>query len=243
MTKEAPPKTAEVAIEELLRDPRYQVRKKLDDATVGRYAKNYRAGTPMPPVKVAMVGGVPVVIDGWHRLAALDTLGILTVDVEVIEATPKEARWLAAKANLAHGLPLKGSELREVFRAYVRAGEHLETTKHGKRLKSYRAIGAELGRTHPTIRAWMQRDFPRIARKYSNEENAKMTGGVREVDPEEEHAETVRNKLNDVLAASRGVKDEALRAELAVLAARVAEQLRKAAEDWEPKDYFDSLDF
>ena len=73
---------------------------------------------------------------------------------------------MAASANLEHGLPLKQSELRLVFRAYIRAQRHVLTT--GK-LKSYRDIAADLGKPHGTIYNWMKKDFPRVAAQLSGE--------------------------------------------------------------------------
>jgi len=29
----------------------------------------------MPPVKIALINGVPVLLDGWHRMAALEESG------------------------------------------------------------------------------------------------------------------------------------------------------------------------
>ncbi|HEV2173067.1 MAG TPA: hypothetical protein VGR71_05845 [Nitrospira sp.] len=92
------------------------------------------------------------------------TLGEWEVDA-IIEpvASEQEVRWLAAKANLTHGWPLKAKEYREVFRVYIRARNH---RRKDKSFKSYREIAAEIGgaRGHTTIRNWMRKDFPSVFR-------------------------------------------------------------------------------
>src|SRR5690606_38567440 len=97
----------------------------------------YRAGADVPPLLIAFVeggGDWPVVIDGHHRFAVLETLKseaqvrggapIKTVRAKVARLTAAEARFQAAMANNAHGLQLKPKESRRVFAAYVRAGRH-----------------------------------------------------------------------------------------------------------------------
>jgi len=124
MNQEASPTTTSVVLSRLVRNPNLQVRRKLDQATINRYVEVLKAGNEMPPIKVAIINEAPVLIDGWHRVAAMEQLGLRDAEAIVQQATEKEAFWLAAKANLEHGLPLKKSELREVFRAYVKARQH-----------------------------------------------------------------------------------------------------------------------
>lgn len=149
----------QVVISQLCRSPDYQVRQKLCWDTVKRYAGNTKAGQVLPPVQVALVDGVACLVDGYHRVAALELLGHLTAEAVVVEATRENARWMAAQANMNHGLPLKPREFRKVFQVYVQTGRH----KKGQgKLKHYREIGLELGRPHTTIRNWMAKDFPKV---------------------------------------------------------------------------------
>uniref|UniRef100_UPI00056D5F3E hypothetical protein n=1 Tax=Rhizobium fredii TaxID=380 RepID=UPI00056D5F3E len=110
-----------VIIRRVKKDQRFQMRKKTDPSTIKRYVGIYQAEKSMPPVKIGLINGVPFLIDGWHRLAALEQLGEETASALVIECGEQQALWLAASANLEHGLPLKAAELRAVFRALVRA--------------------------------------------------------------------------------------------------------------------------
>jgi hypothetical protein len=156
----------ELSIAEIVRDPQFQMRNKLDASAVKRYSDQYKLDKDMPPVKVARVDETFLLVDGWHRLQALENLGRHLVEVEVHPATRKEALWMAAQANLEHGVPLKSAELRQVFRAYVKAGNH--RTPKG-RYKTYRDIAGEVGKSVGTIYGWMRRDFPRVAGKMSGE--------------------------------------------------------------------------
>lgn len=113
-----------------------------------------------------MVNGVPCLVDGYHRAAAMESLGYLEAEAVITEATRGEAQWMAANANLTHGLPLKSREVREVFRVYIRTGRY----KKGSGIwASYREIGRELGRPHTTIRFWMEKDFKKLFHAYGGE--------------------------------------------------------------------------
>jgi hypothetical protein len=221
--------TKTVRIAELLRDRRYQVRHGLDRATISRYATTMAAGTELPPVTVALVEGVPVLVDGWHRVEALLAIERHVVEAVIIEATEQEAMWLAASANMTHGLPLRKSELRRVFQAYIRARQH---RKRGG-IKSYREMAKELpGVSYNTVRNWMQKDFPKIARAMGGPD-AEYPGGLRDVKPKGGFAATTYESLNAALAASRGVTDPIQRSRIIAEAERITAAM-KAGGPWEP---------
>jgi len=198
----------EVPIRDILRDHRFQVRIKLDEGIVSRYLAVYKSGNAMPPIKLAKVRGTLLLVDGWHRLAAFEQLGESTkIAAEIIEATETEALWLAAEANLQHGLPLKTSEIREAFRAYVKAKKHRNERGFPK---PYRQIAQELGglKHYGTIRNWMIKDFPRIAKQYGSEETPSGKGGLMDGKMRIGSLEdTARNALSAALAAFRGIDD------------------------------------
>ena len=153
-----------------LRDD-WQVRKRLDQQALNRYTAQYRGESgraTLPPIEVADIDGVLFVVDGWHRLEAAKRADLDCLDVTVVTSDASQAAWCAATANMKHGVPLKRAELRSVFRAYVRAGKH----RRGTGLRSYRQIAQDLHDTvrHTTVRNWMTKDFPNIARRYRPEE-------------------------------------------------------------------------
>ncbi|MDH4463120.1 MAG: ParB/RepB/Spo0J family partition protein [Acidovorax sp.] len=155
--------TQQVPIADIIRRPGWQVRRGLTVSTIDRYAATYKAGGSMAPVTLARVGGVLLLIDGAHRLEALQQTGREVVEAVVNTMTETQAEWAAASANLEHGLPLKKAELREVFRHYIATGQH--RIKRG-RVKSLRDIAKELpGVGYVTVRSWLMKDHPELYRK------------------------------------------------------------------------------
>lgn len=168
-----------VSLTHLVRSSEYQVRKKLDPVAVTRYETTLKAGGTLPPVTVADVEGVLILVDGFHRVEARERLGEGRVEAEIIKTSKRDAKGMAAMANLQHGLPLKNSEIRRAFGLYIEARRHVKTRKQ---LKSYREIGQELGKPHTTIRQWMQKDFPRIFKQYSGDEDFRGEGGLVDIE-------------------------------------------------------------
>lgn len=230
-----------VAIAELVRDEALQVRAKLDDATIRAYAGKYKAGVDMAPVKVAVVEGVPLVVDGWHRLAALESIGSPTAPAIVIEGiTRADAEWMAAQANVSHGLPLKPKEVRNVFRAYIRARKHI---KGRGKVKTYRLIAEELGTgtSFNTVHRWMVKDFPDIAKRMSGGEDFKGKGGLKEIDSEAHYLGLATKALDQAVAAARGLTSEEARGVL-IAELEAAIGAVKAAGPWVPPPPSDGLD-
>lgn len=181
-----------------------QVRRALDERAVKRYGEMTRAGQEPPPIRVGHVKGTYYLVDGWHRMEAgalvtmEDVAEGVQVRVELADLTMKQAIWQAAKANMAHGVPLKGRELREVFRAFVKAGEH--RAPDGGFL-SYRDIERAIGKGHTTIRNWMQKDFPSVFAAISGGENGNAEAGPAEVerwDPAREHLQTAQEAVQTI---------------------------------------------
>ncbi|MBB6289788.1 MULTISPECIES: ParB N-terminal domain-containing protein [unclassified Pseudomonas] len=199
------PTTAKVIIAQLCRSKDFQVRAKLCSHTVQRYATAIKAGQELPPLQVALVDGVPCLVDGYHRAEALEYLGYVEAEAVITDTTRHEAQWMAATANLTHGLPLKTRELRQVFRVYIRTGRH----KKGRgRLKSYREIAQDLGRPHTTIRLWMEKDFKKLFNEYGDaNRRAKGDDGVRPPPPPGDaraaidHLHAVREAFQETVCA------------------------------------------
>src|SRR5690606_27517375 len=129
-----------------------------------RDADAMAAGQEFPPITVARIADGDAVraftlIDGWHRVKAAQAIRLGKIAAVVIDAKPNEYRWLAAKGNLSHGLPLARKEMRAVFRAYVKAKQHRNDKG---RLKSCREMSKELGGrpSRATLPTWFKADFP-----------------------------------------------------------------------------------
>lgn len=178
----------EIDIGYIRRDTTFQVRAALDDQNVSRLKGAYKAGTELPPVTLAFVVGEeergPVIVDGHHRIAALEIIAVeqqrggrgtqQMVKAIFVRLGAEEARWQAAQANMGHGKPLTNKEIRRGFKRYVEAGHHRNVDGT---YKSYRAIGAEFGKTHPTVRTWMVKDFPNEAARIKDDDKVENVGG------------------------------------------------------------------
>lgn len=168
-----------ITLTQLARSSDFQIRTKLCRQTVRSYASIIKAGGDMPPLRAALVDGVHILVDGFHRAAAYELLGIQEVDVEVNEATRDNALWMAAEANTRHGKPLTGKEHREVFRVYIRTKQHMK----GRRRKSYREMQIDLQKGHTTLRNWMQQDFPSLFRAMGGDNLNNAAGGLPDAAP------------------------------------------------------------
>lgn len=181
---------------DLVRHQAFQVRSKLDPNTVTRYAGILKNGGSFPPVKVARIAspgvkpkgrplaafdeiqdGALVLVDGYHRVEAHLAVGRREVSADVVDASKHEALWLAASANLTHGLPLKAKDLRKVFHGYIHAHRY---KKPNGDLKSYREIASDLNgaRSYVTFREWMRKDFPKLFERMSKDEGREAPGGL-----------------------------------------------------------------
>lgn len=190
-----------VPLDDIIKHAPWQVRAKLDDKAIMRYADMTRAGRVPPPIKVARVKGKLYLVDGWHRMAA----GALQVSrglgsgqevtALVADMTQAEALWEAAQANMGHGVPLKAKDLHAVFKAFVRAKKHV---KPNGVLMSYREIAPHIGKPHTTIRHWMLRYFPAVAAQMGGAENGNPEASQPPMpDPVEEHkAQALEGLLN-----------------------------------------------
>lgn len=163
-----------------------QPRLVISEDAIRRYKDALRQNPDsLPPVLLADLGEdqhgkgsnerMLTVVDGWHRFKAHEELRREKIKARVIQCSPERGRWLAALANLEHGLPLKRGDHRRVFRRYIQAGENRNPDGSPR---SYRDIVGDLSglRALGTIHKWMQKDFPSIA--------AEMAKSGEEVEPE-----------------------------------------------------------
>ena len=160
------PNTKTLPMKRLFRNDELQVRTKLDDDWVYHFYTVLRNNpNAFPPLKVASCEGKLMLYDGYHRFAAMERCGISHVEVDIMEVSDRrEVYWLAAKANLTHGLPLSSRDHRNALAAYMIAGKSNKVQKRtGQEVtKSYREIAREIGGvvSYATVRNWMKEDFP-----------------------------------------------------------------------------------
>lgn len=144
-------------------DPSWQPRQALDQKAVRRYATAYQRGATFPPLAVAEVGAGFVLLDGWHRHAALTSLGREYAAADIFHVKASEAPWVSAKLNLRRGdsVKPKKADLRRSFRFYVDAGHHM---RNKRQYKNYRQMEADFDGavSHTSLHRWMRDDYPEI---------------------------------------------------------------------------------
>ncbi len=220
-----------VAIRDILKDDRFQVRKGLDLSHVSWLAEAYKADEDIPPITIARVGGVLKLIGGWHRVEALGRIGRQQAMAEIHDTDEVGALALASQENMKHGLKLKSGELRNLFRLYIKGKRHRGS--NGK-LKSSREIAKELGghRTHGCILGWMKKDFPSVARLYGKADEFKGPGGVRELRTRNSTVGDIQDALNYARVAFKGITDKHARGDLIHEMEEMLDQI-KASGAWE----------
>lgn len=107
----------QIALEDIVLDPGLNLRDKIDDEAVERYAE---AWDKLPPVTVFDVEGRWLLADGFHRHAAAQRLNKSVVSAEIHEGNYHAALECAADANFGHGLPLNRHERRRAIEVKVR---------------------------------------------------------------------------------------------------------------------------
>ena len=107
----------ELPLDDLVLDPNLNLRDRLDDFTVERYAEAWER---MPPVTVFEVDGRWLLADGFHRHAAAVMLGRRCDPAEVRQGTFTEALDFVVEVNLFHGLPLTRAERRRAVEIKLR---------------------------------------------------------------------------------------------------------------------------
>ncbi|NDW07984.1 ParB N-terminal domain-containing protein [Jiella pacifica] len=198
------PVTATLRLDKLVRDEQFRMRSKLNLEHVQSYEDSYRAGETVPLVIVAQVGGIFILVDGWHRIEALERLDVREIEAKIYKTTRDVALWMAGMAALKQGTPLSSRELRKVFRAYVEAGKHV--LPEGK-IKSYREMSADLGKPIGTIHAWMRKDFPIVAASISDVASGKLQDGPSGRAHQHSHLTSARKSLQQLHSSFQAMID------------------------------------
>ncbi len=207
-----------IRIADLVQHKAFQVRQSLSEATVQRYARGFELegaiadapilvgrigppdrptrGRPVERLKDIKVGAL-VLLAGFHRVAACERIGRETILARIVDTTAKEAQWLAAESNMAHGLPLKGAELRKAFHAFLRAGQYMNVDRTRKSLRDMARV---FGKSHHTVHKWMNtREFHSLHAKYRPDESINKDRPIEEpiaLSPEEDAMLSIDEALN-----------------------------------------------
>jgi ParB-like chromosome segregation protein Spo0J len=134
----------DVPVDDLVLDPTLNLRDKLDEFTVERYAE---AWNRMPPVTVFEVEGRWLLADGFHRFAAAVKLGREMIQAEVRVGTFSDALDFVAGVNLFHGLPLTRAERRRAVEVKLRLHHDWSDRRLSEELGASRELIAKVRKT------------------------------------------------------------------------------------------------
>lgn len=124
-------------------DPSLQIRVETNIPTVSEYEERMSEGENFPPLLVWAVDGAHILLDGFHRLPAMQNCGFVDCEAKVFKGTKAEALIAAAVANRQHGLKMTSADKRKTIMKLVQtAGE-----------MSSRAIGDAIGVSPRTVDA------------------------------------------------------------------------------------------
>ncbi len=130
-------------MDDLVLDPNLNLRDRLDDFTVERYADSWDR---LPPITVFQVEGRLLLADGFHRHAAAVMLGKRTLPAEIREGTFNEALDFVASVNLFHGLPLTRAERRRAVEVKLKLHHDWSDRRMAEELAVSRELVAKIRR-------------------------------------------------------------------------------------------------
>ena len=136
-------KIREIPLDDLVLDQNLNLRDRLDDFTVERYADSWER---LPPITVYEVEGRLLVADGFHRHAAAIMLGKRTIRAEISEGTFTDALDFVASVNLFHGLPLTRAERRRAVEVKLKLHHDWSDRRMAEELAVSRELVAKIRR-------------------------------------------------------------------------------------------------
>jgi hypothetical protein len=158
--------TQQTEISEIIRDhDTLQVRTEIDPKTVEAYARSMKAGSIFPPVTVYQVDGRLFLVDGFHRVEAIEAASEAqgkhspAIMAEITEGDMGSAIAAAAVANTTNGKQMKRKEYRTSFRMLGNSGKLA-----GMNSRSIAALMNHVV-TNVTIWNWADKDFPGLLEK------------------------------------------------------------------------------
>jgi len=184
--------------------------------TIKQYATAYKTNPNlMAPIDIMESGEGFTLIDGYHRLEAMKSAGLGFASARVYEPMRTAyVGFMAAHRNAKHGLQLTPKERREVyFGNYMRAGLY----KIGKNdFKSYREIAEDLNgiASYVTIRAWMEKDFPKIFKAMMKDNDLPTYETPEGISMAESIRQNVEEALKVIKAAYMATPTEKTKSEL-----------------------------
>lgn len=97
-------KVQQLKVKDITLDRDMQPRVSITQEAVDEYRERMEDGETFPPISVVKDGSTLYCVDGWHRVMAAKALKAKTIASVVTPGTRMDAIWVAAQANLRHGV-------------------------------------------------------------------------------------------------------------------------------------------
>jgi ParB-like chromosome segregation protein Spo0J len=136
-------KIRDIPLDDLVLDQQLNLRDRLDDFTVERYADSWER---LPPITVYLIEGRLLVADGFHRHASAVMLGKRSIKAEIREGTMTDALDFVASVNLFHGLPLTRAERRRAVELKLKLHHDWSDRRMAEELAVSRELVAKIRR-------------------------------------------------------------------------------------------------
>ena len=136
-------KIRDIPLDDLVLDQNLNLRDRLDDFTVERYADSWER---LPPITVYNIDERLLIADGFHRHAAAVMLGKRTIRAEIIDGTFTDALDFVSSVNLFHGLPLTRSERRRAVEVKLKLHHDWSDRRMAEELAVSRELVAKIRR-------------------------------------------------------------------------------------------------
>jgi ParB-like chromosome segregation protein Spo0J len=136
-------KIRDVPLDDLVLDPNLNLRDRLDDFTVERYADSWDR---LPPITVYNIDDRLLVADGFHRHAAAVMLGKRAIKAEIRDGSFTDALDFVASVNLFHGLPLTRAERRRAVEIKLKLHHDWSDRRMAEELAVSRELVAKIRR-------------------------------------------------------------------------------------------------
>lgn len=180
-------------IKDVQQDPRLTPRSGISTTTVNAYANSF---DQLPPIDIFWIEGRDGwwLVDGWHRLAAANELGLADIETNEHQGTFDDALEFAYDANLKHGKPLTLKERK--------AAAELKLKRHTERSNNWIAQDCGID-THTVIglREELEANFgiPKLDRFIGRDGKERPRKMPKAEEPELEPIEPIKLYKGDML--------------------------------------------
>lgn len=135
--------TTQIKLADIRTDGGTQPRGAMDMIAIGEYADAIAEGAQFPPVVVFHDGATYWLADGFHRRAAYERNGALTIPAEVRQGTQRDAILYSVGANSTHGLRRSNADKRRAIERLLHDPEWVQWSDH--------EIARRTGTDHKTV--------------------------------------------------------------------------------------------